>query len=62
MPDIVLHVELDVTEMSYTPGNPRGDELACIIFKVSLNRPAVWARNGSKSNPTTYLVIANPST
>jgi hypothetical protein len=58
MSDIVLHVELDVTGMSYTAGNPQGDQLACIIFKVSLNRSALWAQNGSKcfdsSNNTSF--------
>jgi hypothetical protein len=52
MPDIVLHVELDVTELMYTPGHVRGDELACMIFRVSLNRPTPWAQNGSKFNRT----------
>jgi hypothetical protein len=60
MPDIVLHVELDVTEMMYTPGDPRGDELACIIFKVSLNRPAQWAQNGSKFSQALHVFITEP--
>jgi hypothetical protein len=51
MADIDLHVELDVTAMQYTPGHHVGNEPADMILKVCLNRPAIWAQNGSESNP-----------
>jgi hypothetical protein len=45
---IHLQVEMDVLSMSYTsPQDETG--LACIIFKVCLNRPAKWANNQGKS-------------
>jgi hypothetical protein len=45
MEDIDLQVERDVTHMRYTFSKSR-TELECIIFTVSLNRPATWAKNG----------------
>jgi hypothetical protein len=54
MEDIDLQVERDVTHMHYTCSGSR-TELECIIFTVSLNRPASWAQNGGKFNLQTLF-------
>jgi hypothetical protein len=54
METIHLQVEMDISSMSYTsPESASG--LACIIFKVSLNRHASWAKNSGKSSPPIFF-------
>jgi hypothetical protein len=51
---IHLQVEMDILSMSHTtPDNP--ERMACMIFKVSLNRPTKWANNGSMSCLWIYI-------
>jgi hypothetical protein len=47
MEEIHLQVELDIISMAYSLPNAENDA-GCIIFKISLNRAELWARNGSK--------------
>lgn len=58
MDTIHLQVEMDILSMSYTsPENESG--LACIIFKVCLNRHADWANNYSKWSPPSFITADN---
>jgi hypothetical protein len=60
MEDIDLQVERDVTHMHYTCSKSR-TELECIVFTVSLNRPATWANNGGKFNLQLLFSSLGPS-
>ena len=45
---IDLHVELDVTSVTYSILGPRAIGAPVIIFAVELSRPTTWAKNGGK--------------
>lgn len=49
MEDLDLQLERDATAITYTPQAGR-DELACIIFSISLNRPTQWAHNTGRAH------------
>jgi hypothetical protein len=49
METIDLHVELDVTSITYSILGPRSIGAPIIILSVELSRPTNWAGNGGKS-------------